>query len=55
MSVPCVSATYDNEVLDDQLLTQIERVLERTGARKVNLIGHRHGTLTTRSPRQKAT
>ncbi|PTR24313.1 MULTISPECIES: triacylglycerol lipase [unclassified Pseudomonas] len=46
--VPYLSATHDNEVRGDQLLSQIERVLEGTGARKVNLIGHSQGALTAR-------
>ncbi|EJM59578.1 esterase/lipase family protein [Pseudomonas sp. GM48] len=46
--VPHLSATHDNEVRGDQLLAQIERVLEGTGASKVNLIGHSQGALTAR-------
>jgi triacylglycerol lipase len=46
--VPHLSAIHDNEVRGDQLLAQIERVLEGTGARKVNLIGHSQGALTAR-------
>ncbi|CAI8737130.1 Triacylglycerol lipase [Pseudomonas sp. IT-P74] len=46
--VPHLSAVHDNEVRGDQLLAQIERVLEGTGARKVNLIGHSQGALTAR-------
>ncbi|MFS2198495.1 esterase/lipase family protein [Pseudomonas sp. Pseusp3] len=46
--VPHLSAAHDNEVRGDQLLTQIERVLEGTGASKVNLIGHGQGALTAR-------
>lgn len=46
--VPHLSAIHDNEVRGDQLLAQIERVLEGTGAHKVNLIGHSQGALTAR-------
>lgn len=34
--VPHLSATHCNEIRGDQLLTQIERVLQGTGAHKVN-------------------
>lgn len=46
--IPHVSATHSNEVRGDQLLAQIERVLEGTGASKVNLIGHSQGALAAR-------
>jgi triacylglycerol lipase len=46
--VPQLSATHCNEVRGDQLLQQIERVLEGTGAEKVNLIGHSQGALAAR-------
>ncbi|POF44386.1 alpha/beta hydrolase [Pseudomonas laurylsulfativorans] len=46
--VPHLSGTHGNEVRGEQLLKQIERVLEGTGARKVNLIGHSQGALTSR-------
>jgi triacylglycerol lipase len=46
--VPHLSAIHDNEVRGNQLLMQIERVLEGTGARKVNLIGHSQGALAAR-------
>jgi triacylglycerol lipase len=46
--VPHLSAIHDNEVRGNQLLMQIERVLEGTGAHKVNLIGHSQGALTAR-------
>ncbi|MFJ2709892.1 esterase/lipase family protein [Pseudomonas sp. NPDC087346] len=46
--VPQLSAVHDNEVRGQQLLNQIERVLEGTGASKVNLIGHSQGALTCR-------
>ncbi len=48
MFVPHLSATHDNEVRGNQLLAQVERVLEGTGARKVNLIGHSQGALAAR-------
>ncbi|KPG94812.1 alpha/beta hydrolase [Pseudomonas sp. RIT-PI-q] len=46
--VPHLSATHSNEARGDQLLAQIERVLEGTGAKKVNLIGHSQGALAAR-------
>ncbi|MVV48530.1 triacylglycerol lipase [Pseudomonas sp. PB120] len=46
--VPYLSATHSNEVRGEQLLTQIQRVLEGTGATKVNLIGHSQGALAAR-------
>ncbi|QCY12851.1 MULTISPECIES: lipase family alpha/beta hydrolase [Pseudomonas] len=46
--VPHLSASHSNEVRGDQLLAQIERVLEGTGANKVNLIGHSQGALAAR-------
>ena len=46
--VPHLSAIHDNEVRGNQLLAQIERVLEGTGAHKVNLIGHSQGALAAR-------
>ncbi|QXH64336.1 esterase/lipase family protein [Pseudomonas azerbaijanorientalis] len=46
--VPHLSAIHDNEVSGKQLLMQIERVLEGTGACKVNLIGHSQGALAAR-------
>jgi triacylglycerol lipase len=46
--VPYVSATHSNEVRGEQLLAQIHRVLEGTGAHKVNLIGHSQGALAAR-------
>jgi len=46
--VPHLSATHCNETRGDQLLAQIERVLEGTGADKVNLIGHSQGALAAR-------
>jgi triacylglycerol lipase len=46
--VPQLSATHDNEVRGQQLMLQIERVLQGTGASKVNLIGHSQGALACR-------
>jgi triacylglycerol lipase len=46
--VPHLSAAHNNEVRGEQLLAQIERVLEGTGASKVNLIGHSQGALAAR-------
>ncbi|BCX67931.1 MULTISPECIES: esterase/lipase family protein [Pseudomonas] len=46
--VPHLSATHSNEVRGDQLLAQIKRVLQGTGASKVNLIGHSQGALAAR-------
>lgn len=46
--VPHLSATHSNEVRGEQLLAQIDRVLQGTGATKVNLIGHSQGALAAR-------
>jgi triacylglycerol lipase len=46
--IPHLSATHSNEARGDQLLAQIERVLEGTGAGQVNLIGHSQGALAAR-------
>ncbi|MFW9265614.1 esterase/lipase family protein [Pseudomonas sp. NR3] len=46
--VPYVSATHSNEARGEQLLAQMDRVLEGTGAAKVNLIGHGQGALAAR-------
>ncbi|MHC8320242.1 esterase/lipase family protein [Pseudomonas sp. GB2N2] len=46
--IPQLSATHTNEARGEQLLAQIERVLEGTGADKVNLIGHSQGALAAR-------
>jgi triacylglycerol lipase len=46
--IPHLSATHSNEARGEQLLAQIERVLEGTGASKVNLIGHSQGALVAR-------
>lgn len=46
--IPYVSATHSSEARGEQLLAQVERVLEGTGAAKVNLIGHGQGVLAAR-------
>lgn len=46
--IPHLSVTHSNEARGDQLLAQIERVLEGTGAQKVNLIGYSQGALAAR-------
>lgn len=46
--VPQLSATHSNEIRGEQLLAQIQRVLQGTGAHKVNLIGHSQGALAAR-------
>ena len=46
--VPHLSANRDNEARGEQLLAQIDRVLQGTGARRVNLIGHSQGALAAR-------
>jgi triacylglycerol lipase len=46
--VPHLSATHSNEARGEQLLAQIQRVLDGTGASKVNLIGHSQGALAAR-------
>jgi len=43
-----VSATNSTEVRGEQLLTQVKQILAATGAAKVNLIGHSHGSPTSR-------
>jgi triacylglycerol lipase len=46
--IPHLSATHTNEARGAQLLAQIDRVLEGTGADRVNLIGHSQGALAAR-------
>lgn len=46
--IPHVSVTHCNEARGEQLLAQIERVLDGTGAARVNLIGHGQGALAAR-------
>ena len=43
-----VSPLNSSEVRGEQLLAQVERILQQTGAAKVNLIGHSQGALTAR-------
>lgn len=43
-----VSATNSSEARGEQLLSQVEAILAVTGAQKVNLIGHSHGSPTSR-------
>lgn len=43
-----VSAANSTEVRGEQLLTQVKQILAATGAAKVNLIGHSHGSPTSR-------
>jgi len=43
-----VSAFNASEVRGEQLLKQIEQILQESGAEKVNLIGHSHGSHTSR-------
>ena len=43
-----VSAFNTSEVRGEQLLPQVERILKETGAEKVHLIGHSHGSQTSR-------
>ncbi|MFL6531892.1 MAG: esterase/lipase family protein, partial [Pseudomonas sp.] len=46
--IPYVSVTHCNEARGEQLLAQIDRVLDGTGAARVNLIGHGQGALAAR-------
>ncbi|TVP60505.1 MAG: triacylglycerol lipase [Halomonadaceae bacterium] len=46
--IPQVSASNSTEVRGEQLLAQIEDYMAATGARKVNIIGHSHGSPTAR-------
>ncbi len=43
-----VSPLNSSEVRGEQLLVQIQRIMEQTGAARVNLIGHSQGALTAR-------
>ena len=43
-----VSAANSTEVRGEQLLSQIKQIVAATGAGKVNLIGHSHGSPTSR-------
>jgi triacylglycerol lipase len=46
--ITTVSASNSTEVRGEQLLTQVKQILAATGAAKVNLIGHSHGSPTSR-------
>jgi len=46
--VTTVSAASSTEVRGEQLLLQVKQILAATGAAKVNLIGHSHGSPTAR-------
>lgn len=43
-----VSAANSTEIRGEQLLAQIEEIIATTGAEKVNMIGHSHGSPTSR-------
>nr|ACP20254.1 LipA [Pseudomonas sp. 24] len=43
-----VAASNATEIRGEQLLAQVEDILAITGAQKVNLIGHSHGSMTAR-------
>lgn len=43
-----VAAANSSEVRGEQLLAQVEEIVAITGSRKVNLIGHSHGSMTAR-------
>jgi triacylglycerol lipase len=43
-----VSAANSTEVRGEQLLSQINKIVAATGSKKVNLIGHSHGSPTSR-------
>nr|WP_324612879.1 triacylglycerol lipase [Ferrimonas aestuarii] len=46
--IPSVSPANATEVRGEQLLAEVERILALSGADKVNLIGHSHGSPTAR-------
>ncbi len=46
--IAAVSAANSSEIRGEQLLSQVEDILALTGAAKVNLIGHSHGSPTSR-------
>lgn len=43
-----VSAFNSSEVRGQQLLDQVQKIMQETGAKKVNLIGHSHGSQSVR-------
>ena len=43
-----VSALNSSDLRGQQLLTQVEQIVAETGAHKVNLIGHSHGSMSIR-------
>lgn len=45
---PAISATDSSEERGEQLLVEVVKILEETGAEKVNLIGHSQGSPTSR-------
>lgn len=46
--IPTVSATNTTEERGEQLLAEVRKILKKTGAKKVNLIGHSQGAPTSR-------
>lgn len=46
--MPALSANNSNEVRGKQLIEEVEKILKKTGAEKVNLIGHSQGPMTCR-------
>lgn len=46
--ITTVSAANSTEVRGEQLLAQVKQIIAATGATKVNLIGHSHGSPTAR-------
>lgn len=46
--MPTLSANGSNETRGEQLIQEIGKIMRKTGAKKVNLIGHSQGPLTCR-------
>lgn len=46
--IASLSAAHSNETRGEQLCRQIAEILQQTGARRINLIGHSQGALTAR-------
>lgn len=46
--IASLSAAHSNETRGEQLCMQIAEILQQTGARRINLIGHSQGALTAR-------